>query len=157
MISCLKKNRLRCPLPSLPRECWVLPMVLGAGSEGAVSARRPGTGQGGQADPGRGRPQRGWGAWHWGEAPAGAFPLVPSLSLRWPSATHFLGALAGRWGRAPAVPSDGDLGPGGRELCAQPCAPAPDCVCLSELCCGVCDNPRLTPLAKHFDFFHLSF
>lgn len=52
MISCLKKkNRLRCPLPSLPQECWVLSVGLGealgptgAGRKGAVFARRPGMG-----------------------------------------------------------------------------------------------------------------
>lgn len=122
----------------------VLSTGLGAGREAAVSARRLGAGRGlGQADPGRGRPRR------WGEAPTGASPPVPSPSPTWPSATRFLGALAGRWGGTPAAPSGGDLGAWG------PCAPARDCVCLSELCCGVGDNCQLTPLAKHFGFFSL--
>ena len=72
-----------------------------------MSVRRPGM---------EGAP-RGRGAWRWEKPPSGCFPLVPSPSLRRPSATRAPEALAGRWGGTPAAPSDGGLRAWTRVLC----------------------------------------
>lgn len=140
MISCLKKkNRLRCPLPSLPQECWVLSVGLGealgptgAGRKGAVSARRPGVGGGAP---------RGRGAWRWEKPPSGRFLRCPHHHRDGPQ-PHAPWKLW--WGGGvgpPLPPATGASGPGP--------------VCCAA--CGVCDNHQLTPRATHFDLFHLNF
>ena len=114
MISCLKKKkRLRCPLPSLPCGCWVLSVGLGEalgprGLEGGCCVCEKARDGGGA---------KGTGSLALGEAPVRVFPLVPSPSLRRPSATRAPEALAGRWGGTPAAPSDGGLRAWTRVLC----------------------------------------